>query len=92
MTDAASLTREHTRTIAADAGIGELNERVVAAPVTMAPMFLRYDPTHELPHVVEDERGRTLARFKHPGDLAIFVSRDHQTLPRRYVALIEARS
>ena len=61
-----------------------------ASPVTMVPLFLRFDPTHELPHVVETDRGKIKARFECLGDLAIFTSPDRQTLPVRYLALVDA--
>lgn len=76
-----------TRTIAADDEV-----RAPASPATMVPLFLRHDPTHELSIVVEDERGRTVARFMRPGDAAIFLCRDvdRSTLPIRFLQLLAA--
>ena len=71
--------RELRRVVAADA-----QPRRLGAPATMGQLFLRFDATHELPHVVETEAGRIVARFEKAGDLAIFVSADHQTLPADY--------
>lgn len=73
-------TSELVRTIAADA-----TPRREATPATMAPMFLRCDASHELPIVVEDDKGRPLARFARAGDAAIFASRDHKTLPVEFL-------
>ena len=61
--------------------------RRLGAPATMSPLFLRFDPTSELPHIVETEDGKPKARFACAGDLAIFASRDHKTLPVEYVRL-----
>ena len=76
----AAPLRELRHVVAADA-----QPRRLGAPATMGQTFLRFDPTHELPHVVETEAGRIVARFEKAGDLAIFVSADHQTLPAAYV-------
>ena len=54
----------------------------------MGQMFLRFDPTHELPHVVELADGHTIARFEKDADLAWFISRgktERPTLPEAYV-------
>lgn len=68
------------RTISVDA-----TPRATAADVTMGPLFLRIDATHELPIVVEDGRGHTIARFARSGDAAIFAARDHQSLPAEFL-------
>ncbi len=74
--------RELRRVVAADA-----QPRRLAAPVTMAQLFLRLDATHELPHVVETETGRIVARFEKAGDVALFIGgeADRKTLPAEYV-------
>lgn len=60
-------------------------DRRLAQPATMTQMFLRFDQTHELPLLVETEDGKPIARFALAGDLAIFVSKDRQTLPAPFV-------
>lgn len=66
-------------------------DRRIAELCTPHQMFLRIDPTHELPLVVETEHG-IVARFACEGDAAIFVSRDHKTLPGEIVlGMIELR-
>ncbi len=67
---------------------GDAEPRRLAQPVTMAQLFLRFDRTHELPIVIETENGTVVARFALPGDAAIFVSRDRQTLPADFVLAI----
>jgi hypothetical protein len=55
---------------------------------TMVPVFLRFDPTHDLPHIVETEKGHIIARFEKDADLAWFIRRkndDRTTLPEAYV-------
>ena len=62
--------------------------RRLALHATMGQLFLRFDPTHELPHVVELTDGRIVARFEKDADLAWFISRDkteRPTLPEAYV-------
>lgn len=74
-------------TVAADA-----TPRRPAEPATMVPLFLRLDPTHELPIVVEDASGRPRARFAVAGDAAIFVSPDRQSLPVAFlIRLLDAK-
>lgn len=68
------------RVIAADAP-----DRRLGQPASLVEFYLRFDRTHELPHIVESLDGRIVARFALPGDLAIFVSKDRQTLPAAYV-------
>jgi hypothetical protein len=65
-----------TRTIAAD-----VTPRITAAPATMGPLDLDLDKTHERPVLVLDSRGKIIAQFEKPGDAAILVSPDRQTLP-----------
>ena len=79
---ATTPARELRRVVAADA-----QPRRLAAPVTMAQMFLRFDATHELPHVVETETGHIVARFEKAGDVALFIGgeADRKTLPADYV-------
>jgi hypothetical protein len=61
-------------------------DRRLAQPATLAQPFLRFDPTHELPHVVETASGETIARFRLPGDVALFIgAADRQTLPKSYL-------
>lgn len=60
-------------------------DRHIAAPATMAKLVLRHDPTHELPIVVETERGNVVARFALPGDAAIFCAKDRKTLPEPFM-------
>lgn len=69
--------------VAADA-----EPRRLALHATMGQLFLRFDPTHELPHVVELTDGRIVARFEKDADLAWFISRgktERPTLPEAYV-------
>ena len=82
---APASARELRRVVAADAG-----PRRLAMPTTMAQLFLRFDATHELPHIVETERGVEIARFRLAGDLALFIgpTGDRQTLPADYVLLL----
>lgn len=65
-------------------------DRRLAAPATMAPLMLRLDPAHELPIVVETDRGFLVARFRLPGDAAIFASVDRKTLPIEIIKALEA--
>ena len=84
MTDANTLSaRELRRVVAADDP-----DRRLAQPATLAQPFLRFDPTHELPHVVETATGETIARFRLPGDVALYLGRekdDRRFLPAAYV-------
>lgn len=61
--------------------------RRLAQPATLARLFLRFDRTHELPHIVETEAGRIIARFEKAGDVASFVGADgdRSMLPAEYV-------
>lgn len=75
--------RELRRVVAADA-----TPRRLPLHATMAQTFLRFDPTHELPHIVETANGHIVARFEKDADLAWFISRgktDRPTLPQDYV-------
>ncbi|WP_425065585.1 hypothetical protein [Reyranella sp.] len=75
--------RELRRVVAADAP-----ERRLPLHATMVPVFLRFDPTHDLPHIVETEKGHIIARFEKDADLAWFIRRkndDRTTLPEAYV-------
>ena len=76
----ATTHREVRRVVAADHP-----DRRLAQPATMVQMFLRFDPTHELPLLVESAEGKPIARFALAGDLAIFVSADRKTLPADFV-------
>lgn len=80
MTAPTAPVTDLVRTISVDA-----TPRAPASDVTMGPLFLRIDATHELPIVVEDGRGRTIARFARTGDAAIFAARDHQSLPAEFL-------
>ena len=51
----------------------------------MAQLFLRFDGTHELPLIVETEKGAVIARFLRAGDLSIFVSADRRSLPKAFL-------
>jgi hypothetical protein len=54
----------------------------------MAQLFLRFDRTHELPHIVETAKGHVVARFEKDADLAWFIGRgkdERPTLPAEYV-------
>lgn len=74
--------RELRRIVAAVA-----QPRRLAAPATMGQLFLCFDATHELPHIVETGTGRIVARFEKAGDVALFIGtdQDRKTLPAEYV-------
>lgn len=75
--------RELRRVVAADD-----SPRRLALHATMTQLFLRFDPTHELPHIVETAKGHVVARFEKDADLAWFISRgktERPTLPEAYV-------
>lgn len=86
---------ELERTIAADLDRDDVTRRSSGWPITATQLMLRYDPTHELPHVVETPQGKVIARFELLGDLAYFVCpvQGRHTLPARYVERVplEAR-
>lgn len=66
----------------------EATPRRLPLHATMAQTFLRFDPTHELPHIVETANGHIVARFEKDADLAWFISRgktERPTLPEAYV-------
>ena len=100
MPEAIDLTRpvaagDLVRTVAA----GDLVRSVAAdhpdqrhaEPATMAPLFLRVEPGALRPIVVETGAGDEIARFKYPGDAAIFVSHTGKTatLPAEIVRQYE---
>lgn len=62
--------------------------RRLALHATMTQLFLRFDPTHDLPHVLETVTGKIVARFEKDADLAWFICRgktERPTLPEAYV-------
>lgn len=75
--------KEIRRVVAADAP-----DRRIGMLSTMGQQFLRFDPTHELPLIVETEEGRIIARFARDGDLAGFISKDG-TLPAEFALQIK---
>lgn len=77
------------RLIAADMDEDQPRLRRRAEPASLVQFMLRYDPTHELPHVVESPHGLIIARFRQLGDLSVLVSKDKRTLPASYIALVE---
>lgn len=79
------MPSEIRRVIAADA-----EPRSRARVYTKAQRFLRFDPTHELPIVIETEAGRIIARFACDGDAALFVAEDRHTLPTDFVRAAHA--
>ena len=46
---------------------------VLPAWARRVPTFTRYDNTHELPLIIADAAGRTMARFADPADAAQFL-------------------
>lgn len=75
--------RDIRRVVAADAP-----DRHVARLSTMGQLYLRHDPTHELPFIVETESGYVVARFARDGDLAGFIGKDG-TLPADFARQIK---
>lgn len=69
-------------------------DQLLAQPATMGQVFVRVDPSHELPIVVAVQVGQQLqvrARFALPGDCSMTFSRDPKTLPAAIVRQLAGR-
>lgn len=69
-------------------------DRLIAQPATMGSVFVRIDPSHELPIVVAVQVGQQLqvrARFALPGDCSMTFSRDPKTLPEAIMRQLAGR-